>query len=220
MIAAGRAVAAVDSTCGRCCCGGCGAASCSCAGAASSTEVSFNHASAAADSGFVSIANNPQEGSKYDGTNALEASYLYRHKGAAAQRGGAGGAEAYFLFVNWFWCCRGVSSTYEIRVGRAAAPRERDPPTHERRDASAEIERRAGGRRHRGSQRARRARHRHAHAAAGDCAPPRAICTTLVPSALTAVGVYRSVVSPKPSWPTVFLPKHLTDLSSSRAHVC
>ena len=42
-----------------------------------------------------------------------------------------------------------------------------------------------------GTQRARRARHRHAHAAAGDCAPPRAIRTTLVPSALTAVGVVR-----------------------------
>ena len=78
--------------------------------------------SAAADSGFVSIANNPQMGTEYDGTNALEASYLYRHKGAAAQQGGGSGAQQYFLFVNWFWCCRGLESTYEIRVGRSAAP--------------------------------------------------------------------------------------------------
>ena len=32
-------------------------------------------------------------------------------------------------------------------------------------------------------------------------AHPRAICATLVPSAVTAVGVLRLVVSPKPSWP-------------------
>ena len=70
--------------------------------------------SAAADAGFVSIANNPQAGNKYDGTNALEASYLYRHERAAHAQ--------YFLFVNYFWCCRGLESTYEIRVGRAASP--------------------------------------------------------------------------------------------------
>ena len=38
----------------------------------------------------------------------IEASYLYRHGGS------------YFLFVNWGLCCRGVKSTYEIRVGRSA----------------------------------------------------------------------------------------------------
>ena len=36
-------------------------------------------------------------------------------------------ARPYFLFVNYYWCCRGDASTYEIRVGRAAAPTA--PPT-------------------------------------------------------------------------------------------
>ncbi|MBN1518148.1 arabinan endo-1,5-alpha-L-arabinosidase [Candidatus Sumerlaeota bacterium] len=39
--------------------------------------------------------------------NAIEAPYLY-------QRG-----EYYYLFVNWDQCCRGVDSTYNIRVGRS-----------------------------------------------------------------------------------------------------
>jgi arabinan endo-1,5-alpha-L-arabinosidase len=30
--------------------------------------------------------------------------------------------EYYYLFVNWGKCCRGVDSTYEIRVGRSRAP--------------------------------------------------------------------------------------------------
>lgn len=25
----------------------------------------------------------------------------------------------FYLFVNWGWCCRGVNSTYNIRVGRS-----------------------------------------------------------------------------------------------------
>jgi len=37
----------------------------------------------------------------------IEASCIYRH------------ADDYFLFVNWGLCCHGVSSTYNIRVGRA-----------------------------------------------------------------------------------------------------
>jgi len=37
----------------------------------------------------------------------IEASYIYRHGGY------------YYLFVNWGQCCKGVDSTYNIRVGRA-----------------------------------------------------------------------------------------------------
>jgi arabinan endo-1,5-alpha-L-arabinosidase len=37
----------------------------------------------------------------------VEASYIYRHD------------PYYYLFVNWGLCCKGVDSTYEIRVGRS-----------------------------------------------------------------------------------------------------
>jgi arabinan endo-1,5-alpha-L-arabinosidase len=37
----------------------------------------------------------------------IEAVALYRHGGY------------FYQFVNWGWCCRGVKSTYEIRVGRS-----------------------------------------------------------------------------------------------------
>lgn len=37
----------------------------------------------------------------------IEAPGLYEHDGY------------FYLFVNWGWCCRGVNSTYEIRVGRS-----------------------------------------------------------------------------------------------------
>jgi arabinan endo-1,5-alpha-L-arabinosidase len=39
--------------------------------------------------------------------HAIEASYLHRHGGY------------YYLFVNWDYCCEGVRSTYNIRVGRS-----------------------------------------------------------------------------------------------------
>jgi arabinan endo-1,5-alpha-L-arabinosidase len=38
----------------------------------------------------------------------IEASYIYPHDGY------------YYLFVNWGQCCRGIRSTYNIRVGRSA----------------------------------------------------------------------------------------------------
>ncbi len=38
---------------------------------------------------------------------SIEASCLYKHEGY------------YYLFVNWGSCCRGVNSTYNIRVGRS-----------------------------------------------------------------------------------------------------
>lgn len=39
--------------------------------------------------------------------DSIEASYIYRHGGY------------YYLFVDWGMCCRGVNSTYNIRVGRS-----------------------------------------------------------------------------------------------------
>jgi arabinan endo-1,5-alpha-L-arabinosidase len=39
--------------------------------------------------------------------NSIEASYIYHH------------GEFYYLFVNWGECCRGVKSTYNIRIGRS-----------------------------------------------------------------------------------------------------
>ena len=39
---------------------------------------------------------------------SIEAPFIYNHKGY------------YYLFVNWGLCCRGVNSTYNIRVGRSA----------------------------------------------------------------------------------------------------
>lgn len=39
--------------------------------------------------------------------NSIEAPYLYRRE------------DDYYLFVNWGYCCRGVMSTYNIRVGRS-----------------------------------------------------------------------------------------------------
>ncbi len=40
---------------------------------------------------------------------SIEAAYLYRQ------------GDFYYLFVNWGICCRGVASTYEVRVGRSRA---------------------------------------------------------------------------------------------------
>jgi len=42
----------------------------------------------------------------------IEASYVFRHPGNGY----------YYLFVNWGFCCRGVKSTYNIRVGRSKSP--------------------------------------------------------------------------------------------------
>jgi arabinan endo-1,5-alpha-L-arabinosidase len=39
--------------------------------------------------------------------NSIEAPFIYRR------------GDSYFLFVNWGFCCRGIRSTYEIRVGRS-----------------------------------------------------------------------------------------------------
>jgi len=42
-----------------------------------------------------------------DRVDSIEASYLYYHNGY------------YYLFVNWNFCCKGIDSTYNIRVGRS-----------------------------------------------------------------------------------------------------
>jgi arabinan endo-1,5-alpha-L-arabinosidase len=52
-----------------------------------------------ADSPLYSLAHQEQ----------IEAPGLYEHDGW------------FYLFVNWGWCCRGVNSTYNIRVGRSRA---------------------------------------------------------------------------------------------------
>ena len=51
----------------------------------------------APDASFVSLAYNKE----------IEASCLYKHDGY------------YYLFVNWGSCCKGVNSTYNIRMGRS-----------------------------------------------------------------------------------------------------
>ena len=80
--------------------------------------LSFPYCWAAGDTAFHVLANNPQHGGTYNGTNSIEASYLYQHAAAAADASGG----RYFLFVNYYWCCRSTDSTYELRVGRARAP--------------------------------------------------------------------------------------------------
>jgi arabinan endo-1,5-alpha-L-arabinosidase len=40
-------------------------------------------------------------------SRAIEAAFLHRHGGR------------YYLFINHGWCCRGINSTYHIRVGRS-----------------------------------------------------------------------------------------------------
>ena len=45
--------------------------------------------------------------SKYAGTNAIEAPFIFRHN------------DYYYLFVSWDYCCRGNKSTYRVVVGRS-----------------------------------------------------------------------------------------------------
>lgn len=63
--------------------------------------------------GYAEVARGPElveDGFRTGEPSWVEASYLYRH------------ADAYYLFVNWGACCRGLDSTYEIRVGRSDSP--------------------------------------------------------------------------------------------------
>ena len=45
--------------------------------------------------------------SKYAGTNAIEAPFIFKHNGY------------YYLFVSWDYCCRGAKSNYRVAVGRS-----------------------------------------------------------------------------------------------------
>lgn len=45
--------------------------------------------------------------SKYAGTNAIEAPFIYKRNGW------------YYLFVSWDYCCRGEKSSYKVVVGRS-----------------------------------------------------------------------------------------------------
>ena len=45
--------------------------------------------------------------SKYAGTNAIEAPFVFKHGGW------------YYLFVSWDYCCRGAKSNYRVAVGRS-----------------------------------------------------------------------------------------------------
>ena len=45
--------------------------------------------------------------SKFAGTNAIEAPFIYKH------------GDYYYLFVSWDYCCRGARSNYRVAVGRS-----------------------------------------------------------------------------------------------------
>lgn len=45
--------------------------------------------------------------SKFAGTNAIEAPFIFKHGGY------------YYLFVSWDYCCRGAKSNYRVAVGRS-----------------------------------------------------------------------------------------------------
>lgn len=53
----------------------------------------------------TNVAANPT--SRFAGTNAIEAPFIYRHDGY------------YYLFVSWDYCCQGAKSNYRVAVGRS-----------------------------------------------------------------------------------------------------
>ena len=63
---------------------------------------------------YTLLSNGPkvdEDGNKTDEEMWIEAAYMVK-KGLY-----------YYLFVNWYHCCKGVDSTYEIRVGRSTSVR-------------------------------------------------------------------------------------------------
>lgn len=59
------------------------------------------------DPSFKGAAPNPT--SKFAGTNAIEAPFIFRH------------GNYYYLFVSWDYCCRGSKSNYRVAVGRSTS---------------------------------------------------------------------------------------------------
>ena len=49
----------------------------------------------------------PNPTSRFAGTNAIEAPFIFRH------------GDYYYLFVSWDYCCRGAKSNYRVAVGRS-----------------------------------------------------------------------------------------------------
>lgn len=49
----------------------------------------------------------PNPTSRFAGTNAIEAPFIFKHGGY------------YYLFVSWDYCCRGALSNYRVAVGRS-----------------------------------------------------------------------------------------------------
>jgi len=61
------------------------------------------------DPSYHFLAKGPGEFDNPDESAWIEAAYMHQHQ------------DWYFLFVNWFGCCMGIDSTYEIHVGRSAS---------------------------------------------------------------------------------------------------
>ncbi len=57
------------------------------------------------DPAYKNAAPNPT--SRFAGTNAIEAPFIFRH------------GDYYYLFVSWDYCCRGAKSNYRVAVGRS-----------------------------------------------------------------------------------------------------
>jgi arabinan endo-1,5-alpha-L-arabinosidase len=61
------------------------------------------------DPNYHFVADKPTEGDQW-GNDWIEAPFIFKHGGF------------YYLFVNWYGCCKGVLSTYAIHVGRSKEP--------------------------------------------------------------------------------------------------